>query len=82
MINVETEKRAVFSSVFSAVLIFVHSAFLAATPLAAQQFDRGQEPPMLAPADSARAFTVPDDLEIELVLSEPTIAQPLHLTFD
>ena len=48
----------------------------------AQQFDRGQEPPPLPPAESARAFTVPDDLEIELVLSEPLIAQPLHLTFD
>ncbi len=48
----------------------------------AQQFDRGQEPTPLPPAESARAFTVPDDLEIELVLAEPLIAQPLHLTFD
>jgi hypothetical protein len=48
----------------------------------AQQFDRGQEPPPLPPAESARAFSVPDDLDIELVLSEPLIAQPLHLTFD
>lgn len=36
----------------------------------------------MPPGESARAFTVPDDLEIELVLSEPLIAQPLHLTFD
>jgi putative membrane-bound dehydrogenase-like protein len=50
--------------------------------LPAQQFDRGQEPPPLPPGESARAFTVPDDLEIEVVLSEPLIAQPLHLTFD
>ena len=47
-----------------------------------QQFDRGQEPSMLPPAESARAFTVPDDLEIELLLSEPEIAQPLQITFD
>ncbi len=49
---------------------------------AAQQFDRGQEPPMLSPTGSAKAFTVPDDLQIDLVLSEPDIAQPLQLTFD
>ena len=48
----------------------------------AQQFDRGQEPTPLPPAESAREFTVPDDLEIELVLAEPLISQPLHLTFD
>jgi putative heme-binding domain-containing protein len=36
----------------------------------------------LAPAESQRAFAVPDDLEMELILSEPEIAQPLHLTFD
>lgn len=67
--------------------IFRYSSLLGALLLSdgtvsAQQFDRGQEPPPLPPAESARAFTVPDDLEIELVLSEPLIAQPLHLTFD
>ncbi len=40
-----------------------------------------QETP-LPPAESVKLFTVPDDLEIELVLSEPEIAQPLHLSFD
>jgi hypothetical protein len=41
-----------------------------------QQFERGQAPPPLSPAESARAFTVPADLEMELVLAEPLIAQP------
>lgn len=48
----------------------------------AQQFDRGQEPRSLPPGESTRAFTVPDDLEISLVLSEPEIVQPLQLNFD
>ncbi|MBI1176166.1 c-type cytochrome [bacterium] len=48
----------------------------------AQQYDRGQEPPKLSPADSAKDFIVPDDLQIDLILSEPTITQPLQLSFD
>lgn len=47
-----------------------------------QQFERSQAPLPLSPIESARAFTVPDDLEMELVLAEPLIAQPLHLSFD
>ncbi len=38
--------------------------------------------PPLSPAESARRFTVIDGLELELVLAEPDIAQPLHITFD
>jgi hypothetical protein len=47
-----------------------------------QQFERSLAPAPLSPAASARAFTVPEDLELELVLAEPLIAQPLHLSFD
>lgn len=36
----------------------------------------------LAPSESARRFTVVDGLEMELVLSEPEIAQPLQVSFD
>ncbi len=36
----------------------------------------------LAPAESARRFTVMDGLEMEQVLSEPQIAQPLQISFD
>ncbi|MEQ8790962.1 MAG: HEAT repeat domain-containing protein [Pirellulaceae bacterium] len=36
----------------------------------------------LSPAESLARFETPDDLEIELVLSEPTIGQPLSIKFD
>jgi len=36
----------------------------------------------LSPAQAAKTFTVPDDLEIELVLAEPDVAQPVFLNFD
>ncbi len=36
----------------------------------------------LPPAEAAKTFTVPDDLEIEQVLAEPLVAQPVFLTFD
>ena len=36
----------------------------------------------LSPAESAKSFTVPDDLEIELVLAEPIVRQPVFLNFD
>ena len=36
----------------------------------------------LTPQEAEQSFSVPDDLEIQLVLSEPDIAQPLYMTFD
>jgi putative membrane-bound dehydrogenase-like protein len=36
----------------------------------------------IPPAQVVKSFTVPDDLEIELVLAEPVIRQPLFLNFD
>ena len=36
----------------------------------------------LSPKDAEKNFQVPDDLEIQLVLSEPDIAQPLFMTWD
>lgn len=36
----------------------------------------------LPPAEAARSFTVPPDLEMELLLAEPIIAQPVFLNFD
>jgi putative membrane-bound dehydrogenase-like protein len=36
----------------------------------------------LSPEESRQRFKVPDDLEVELVLSEPVVAQPLFLNFD
>ncbi len=36
----------------------------------------------LPPAESAKSFVVPEDLEIEQVLAEPIVAQPVFLNFD
>ncbi|MDG1894301.1 MAG: c-type cytochrome [Fuerstiella sp.] len=36
----------------------------------------------LTPQEAEKNFQVPDDLEIQLVLSEPEIAQPLFMTWD
>jgi len=36
----------------------------------------------LSPADAAKSFTVPDDLEMEQVLAEPIVRQPVFLNFD
>ncbi len=36
----------------------------------------------LSAAESIKTFKVPDDLVIETVLSEPIVAQPLHISFD
>lgn len=36
----------------------------------------------LSPEDALAAFEIPDDLSVELVLSEPEIAQPLFMTWD
>lgn len=36
----------------------------------------------LSPAESAQRFTVAEGLEMQLVLSEPDIAQPLQISFD
>jgi putative membrane-bound dehydrogenase-like protein len=40
------------------------------------------KPPRLSLADSLAALTAPDDLQIEQVLAEPTVAQPLFCNFD
>jgi len=39
-------------------------------------------PPLLSPEESLAAFSVPDDLDIELVLAEPAIRQPLFINWD
>jgi putative heme-binding domain-containing protein len=40
----------------------------------------GQAP--LAPAEAVASFRVPDDLQLELVLSEPIVRQPVSMSFD
>ncbi len=41
----------------------------------------GDRPP-LSPREAAAAFRVPEDLKIDLVLSEPQVTQPLFMTWD
>ncbi|HEX2749510.1 MAG TPA: PVC-type heme-binding CxxCH protein [Verrucomicrobiales bacterium] len=38
--------------------------------------------PALSPEESAKHFTLADGLAIDLVLSEPLVTQPLHISFD
>jgi putative membrane-bound dehydrogenase-like protein len=42
--------------------------------------DRGHGP--LAPRAALASFTVPDDLQLELVLAEPEVRQPVSISFD
>ncbi len=43
-------------------------------------FERGQG--ALAPGAALASFKVPDDLELELVLAEPIVRQPVSISFD
>lgn len=36
----------------------------------------------LSPAEADEAFEIPEDLEMQLVLAEPEVTQPLHLAWD
>ncbi len=51
------------------------------TAAAGDSLDTGQPGP-LTPAEAARKFKVADDLELEQVLAEPIVAQPVFLNFD
>ncbi|HZW29102.1 MAG TPA: PVC-type heme-binding CxxCH protein, partial [Isosphaeraceae bacterium] len=43
-------------------------------------FDRGQGP--LSPRAALASFQVPDELQLDLVLAEPVVRQPVSLSFD
>ncbi len=53
-----------------------------AAPPAKPKSAAASQPGPLSPAESLRQFKVADDLEIEQVLAEPAIAQPVFLNFD
>ncbi len=53
-----------------------------AAPPAKPKSAAANQPGPLTPAESLRQFKVADDLEIEQVLAEPLIAQPVFLNFD
>jgi len=48
--------------------------------VARSPFDRGQGP--LPPRVALASFKVPDDLQLELVLAEPEVRQPVSISFD
>lgn len=39
-------------------------------------------PPSVDPSEAVKLFTVPDDLQIRLVVAEPEVSQPLSISFD
>jgi putative heme-binding domain-containing protein len=49
------------------------------TPLAVTEFMPGAR---LSPAESLAKMTTADDLAVDLVLNEPLVAQPTHISFD
>jgi putative membrane-bound dehydrogenase-like protein len=52
----------------------------ASSAVAHSPFDRGQGP--LRPRAALASFQVPDDLQLELVLAEPDVRQPVSISFD
>jgi putative heme-binding domain-containing protein len=56
----------------------------AATPPAANRIPTEAPPDSkpLSPSESLKSFNVPGDLELEQVLTEPDVAQPVFLNFD
>jgi putative heme-binding domain-containing protein len=48
----------------------------------AEQPTTGRSRGPLAPAEALASFRVPDDLQLELVLAEPIVRQPVSLSFD
>ena len=51
-------------------------------PLGARGHKMSARGSPLTPGEAAKSFTVPDDLEIEQVLAEPIVRQPVFLNFD
>jgi putative heme-binding domain-containing protein len=51
----------------------------ASSPLAVTEFMPGVK---LSPVESLAKMTTPEDLAVDLMLSEPLVAQPTHISFD
>lgn len=62
------------SASFSKILASPHSAPVGKAP--------ADYTPIVPPNEALKTFTVPDDLKLELVLAEPHVKQPLHMTWD
>jgi putative heme-binding domain-containing protein len=66
----------------SSLLIAVALLVGLSAAITGQQPAQPKQAAPLSPAESLKRFEVPDDLQVDLVLSEPTIAQPIFTTFD
>jgi putative heme-binding domain-containing protein len=55
---------------------------LAAAQSSADKRPHETDAPVLSPAEAQKKFTLADGLAIDLVLSEPLVTQPLHISFD
>lgn len=53
-----------------------------ATQNDAEKTPRDPKPGAKTPADALRSLVTPGDLAVDLVLAEPIVRQPLHLSFD
>ena len=65
-----------------AVLLFGVSTFWASDSFAQGTVPKEEAPPPLSPGDAQKQFKAAKDLEVELVVAEPEIAQPLSISFD
>lgn len=68
------DKLPTAATLFSNILASPHGAPAGKAPEDVQ--------PVVPPAKALATFTVPDDLKLELVLSEPEVKQPLFMTWD
>src|SRR6516165_980499 len=64
------------------ILLLCAPMLIATVGVLAGQSDAPQAKGGLSPKDSLRSFTVAADLELDQVLSEPEISQPVFVNFD
>ena len=65
-----------------AVLLFSVSTLWASDSFAQGTVPKEEAPPPLSPGDAQKQFKAANALEVELVVAEPEIAQPLSISFD
>src|SRR5713226_6417974 len=70
--------RIVLLSIVAATSVVVRMTL----PAVHSAQEKKDPPSKLAPAAAARTFKTPDDLAFDQVLAEPTVRQPVSLSFD
>src|SRR5436190_24132980 len=69
-----------FRQAFHVIFAALATAVLAQEPTDPRPHETPDPP--LSPAESAKHFKLAEGLAIDLVLNEPLITQPLHISFD